>query len=379
MTEPRRAEHPAMLCNLQALRAIAAYMVVVHHIGTGFVERSLGLAWPAVGAAGVDVFFVLSGVVMVYTVRGGRGDPAAFLQRRILRIAPLYTLVTTVVFALCLAGLQPQGLAQADGTLAQYLKSILYIPFARANGPALPLVTVGWTLNYEAFFYLLFALALTLRRQVPPALAATALIAALVLAGIALPGQQGLLVAFYTNPIMLEFAAGMLIAAVLLGGARGRRGDVARGGLLCTCGVVWFAATALLGIEVRLFDPQRAFFWGVPAAAIVAGALLLERGGVRLTSPALRLQGDASYATYLVHLLVIQVAARLLSLAFGAPDAAWAVWVQAGLFLALSAICGTILHLLVEVPLAKFIRNTEVKNEIPPLTFKLKQSYMNEH
>lgn len=378
MTETCRAEHPALLCNLQALRAIAAYMVVLHHIGTGFVERSLGLAWPAVGAAGVDIFFVLSGVVMVYTVRGGRGDPAAFLQRRILRIAPLYTLVTTVVFALCLAGLQPQGLAQADGTLAQYLKSILYIPFVRANGPALPLVTVGWTLNYEAFFYVLFALALTVRRHVPPALAATALIAALVLAGIAMPGRQGLLVAFYTNPIMLEFAAGMLIAAALLDDARGCRGDTVPGALLCACGVVWFAATALLGVEVRLFDAQRALVWGVPAAAIVAGALMLERGGLRLTTPALRLQGDASYAIYLAHLLVIQVATRLLSFAFGAPDSAWAVWAQAGLFLALSALFGTMLHLHVEVPLTTLVRSSKVKNRSMQLNKKFKEPIMNE-
>jgi exopolysaccharide production protein ExoZ len=127
------------LKSIQILRAAAALGVLLDHAG-----RWLDVA-PIVdiGAAGVDLFFVISGFIMVYTSErlfGQTGAPQRFLARRIIRIVPLYWTLTAFA-ALVLFGFGPN-------TLGSYL----FIPTHRG-----PILTVGWTLNYEMMFYSLFA------------------------------------------------------------------------------------------------------------------------------------------------------------------------------------------------------------------------------
>ncbi|HEY9217739.1 MAG TPA: acyltransferase, partial [Phenylobacterium sp.] len=195
-----------MLPNIQGLRALAALMVAVGHLQVLFAAVHPALAWVGLGRAGVDLFFVISGFIMVFTTEREPPSAGRFALRRILRIVPLYWAVTLAVFAL--AALRP-GLLDAGRADPVWLaKSLAFIPFDKGDGTMNPLVPVGWTLNYEMFFYALLALAL-----IPPLGRARYILVAVVVAALALPGFfvsfGSDLLQFYTRPILIEFALGV--------------------------------------------------------------------------------------------------------------------------------------------------------------------------
>src|SRR5688572_26949281 len=115
------------------------------------------------GAVGVDLFFLISGFIMVQvTVNAGRSvrDVADFLARRVARIWPVYAVATLVAVAL-----HPRGLFYGITTASQLRaigKALIFYPQSADGAPFLGYAphTVGWTLNYEMWFYVLFAIAL---------------------------------------------------------------------------------------------------------------------------------------------------------------------------------------------------------------------------
>lgn len=194
------------LYNIQALRGLAAMMVVLHHLAIPIPffdanDRSMFHH----GQAGVDIFFIISGFIMAYGALQGPDEPAAFMRRRLIRIIPLYWLVTGIVFALTLTAPRLFPLITASWTaLAQ---SLLFIPQPRP-----PVLLVAWTLNFEMLFYVIFAMGLVWTgraRFIVP----VATIGALVLIGLT-QVSQGYLFQFFTDPIMLEFCAGIGLALV---------------------------------------------------------------------------------------------------------------------------------------------------------------------
>ena len=130
-----------MINNLQALRALAAWMVVAHHL-----RAPLESIWPPLGhtlifASGVDIFFVLSGYVMVASTKGKCVTPIAFLRRRIVRIAPLYWAVTAALVLMLLVGLNPVGVASWQWR--DVATSLLLLGAERSDGYPGPLLGVG--------------------------------------------------------------------------------------------------------------------------------------------------------------------------------------------------------------------------------------------
>jgi len=199
------------LVSIQVLRAVAALAVTVAHTYP-LVGLEFGIAnYPTLitGAAGVDLFFVISGFIMVYASEDlfeQQGAPRTFLLRRIIRIVPLYWLVTTVLLAYMLLRYgSPQE--HSSRTIAA---SYFFIPTSNAAGaPITPFLAVGWTLNYEMFFYLVFAFGLLLRR------AAAVIILSVLLIAFGLWGRQlslPLSLSILADPIILEFVFGMLVA-----------------------------------------------------------------------------------------------------------------------------------------------------------------------
>jgi exopolysaccharide production protein ExoZ len=170
-----------MIYNIQILRAIAAYLVVFHHIQSHFVDNHSVAAVSNIGIIGVDIFFVISGFIMILTTSGEARSPLSFWRDRLVRIVPLYWLATFSLVGLSLIGLAPTGLHGWD--LQDLLASLLFIPEVRADGAGMPILFVGWTLNYEMFFYLLFGLALLLRNQLLSVVALTGLFLGLAIAG----------------------------------------------------------------------------------------------------------------------------------------------------------------------------------------------------
>jgi exopolysaccharide production protein ExoZ len=187
------------------------------------------------------------------------------------------------------------------------LRSLFFVPHADPTGLIAPLIVPGWTLNYEMFFYLLFAAVLLLPQRLRP-LALTTVLAGLValrpLGDVANP-----LWATYTNSLLLEFAAGVWLGKAWSEGRLPRRG-VALAAI--ALGLAGFAAAAISGVDV---DRARVLIWGVPAFLLVAGAVSLERAGPIPAWPPLRALGDASYSLYLVHGLAISAVFRLMQMA----------------------------------------------------------------
>ena len=290
-----------MILNLQLLRAVAALLVVFVH-----VDRLLA-PWGLTGGfgyGGVDVFFVISGFIMVHVSRRRPPRPAEFFINRLVRVAPIYWLLTLAVFTLVLLAPNLLGATRADPI--ELIKSLAFIPFTKANGLVEPVLFVGWTLNYEMFFYVLFAVGLFAPFQVG-VLGCTAVLAGLVAAG-ALLHPAGALWRFYTSPVLLEFGAGMAIALL-------RPHLPSAAGAASRWAVLALAAAALLavaGLPALAPGAPRLITTGAPAALLVLAAITLERWGWRATAPLLVLIGDASYSLYLTHPFVTQAMQKLL-------------------------------------------------------------------
>ena len=292
-----------MIHNLQALRALAAWMVVAHHMRGSLAEVWAPMGETLVFASGVDIFFVLSGYVMVASTKDRPPSALTFWRRRLTRIAPLYWLVTTLILLALLVGLKPVGVAAWDWR--DVAASYMFLGAERADGYPGPLLGVGWTLAYEAFFYAMFGLALMLRARA--AVVSGAAILTCVLIG-AFAAPSSFPAQFYTAPILLEFAFGAGLAHFSLN--RGGGVLLGAGALGLLAGGAWLGMLAPTG---DLITPGgagahwRTLCFGVPAALVVAGAIALERKGAVCRSRLALDQGDASYALYLLHLPILQV------------------------------------------------------------------------
>jgi exopolysaccharide production protein ExoZ len=273
--------------SIQALRGIAALMVMAFHLNNNF----------DVGQAGVDLFFVISGFIMGMV--GIDERPGEFLRKRIARIAPLYWLVTG---AMCL-GEQLGFFRNFTFDTRSLLLSLFFVPYFSDKGWLYPLLVPGWTLNYEMFFYFVFAVGLWLRRPVPTTLI---LLAAATGMGAVLNLNSAIGIT-WTSPLLLEFLAGLLLSQ-----AQGRLPGAWIGLLLLVLGIAGLA----FGVPIRqaLGGDYRVVTWGIPAFAVVSGALMIEYAGRwpgKLIWPLAKL-GDISYSLYLVHTLVIAIGHRFL-------------------------------------------------------------------
>ncbi len=278
------------LRSIQYLRALAALSVVFYHT-TQFTDFPIDI-----GSAGVDVFFVISGFIMWRTTApetsGGNTGPGRFLAKRAIRIVPLYWLITLGLTAAAL--IAPTRFVDQNPQPSHVLLSLAFIQHLNPRGEPFPLHAQGWTLNYEAFFYVLFALALALPRQWRLPFLGFALVSGAI-GGLMYPPAYVLLL----NPMLLEFLSGVLLAAAL---GKGPGPGRAIGWIMLGAGVVIFGALALTH---SAWDVWRPFLWGPPAFLLVAGAAAIEvDGGVRRLPP-LGLMGDASYSTYLTHPLTL--------------------------------------------------------------------------
>lgn len=333
---------------------------MIFHIQGELRHRGFSDPFPdlTIGAFGVDLFFVISGFIMVYAsvpLFGTAKAGLTFMLRRIARIAPLYWVFTAVFTAVAvLLGKMP-GHPQASAS--HIVASFLFIPAARPDdGAIFPIYSLGWTLTYEMFFYLCFALAIGLRQRTAIAAVSSALIA-LVLIGtmVGLPWP----LAYWAKPISLEFVFGMGVASAYLKGLRlkGRLAVMLNGAALA-------AALAFVPL-IEPLDAWRGLCWGIPAAVLVAGMLSLEqRPGTRLARLA-SLLGDASYSLYLVHSVFFiaawVVASRMIT-PLALPPLAYAAFLLAG-----SVLSAVLLFRLFEKPvtaqLNRMIRNAVAGTE----------------
>jgi peptidoglycan/LPS O-acetylase OafA/YrhL len=289
------------LIGIQALRFVAAMLVVLMHTAQAISLRTPGAGtghyWTG-GSAGVDIFFVISGFVMTVSTRpspagsGARRSAAwVFLKRRFVRIAPLYWFYT-LLKALVLLTMPSLALRSSlDG--GHLAASMLFIPAISPWGWLQPTLPVGWTLNFEMLFYLVFAAAIAGGWS---RIGFCLLVFLLMWAG-AHFFPQAVPLAFYGHTLLFEFIVGMLVAYICLN--LPRIGPPA--GLLAVAAGVAFIVGMGWG-----FLADRLSTWGVGAALLVLGTVWLEPWTARLRmAPRLAFLGDASYSIYLSHTFVV--------------------------------------------------------------------------
>lgn len=291
----------SQLISIQCLRGIAAFAVLLCHIGNieGLYTQMRFL--PEWGKHGVDLFFVISGFVMVYISHPKWGNRAAakpFLFKRVMRIYPVYWEFTFVILAAML--LLPQVMNLVPQARPSVIKSLLLWPQNRD-----PLLGVGWTLVYEMYFYVLFCSAFLLpRKYVRAAFGCwVAALAAANLSGVRFEsyGPEMVLV---TSPLAFEFMMGCVLAWCFLRGVR------VHAGLLLAAAVVWGIFTRL-DIPMEDGAASRVLQWGIPSAFAVYAFLMIESSRPDMFPFWLRTLGDASFSLYLSHSLVLSALGKL--------------------------------------------------------------------
>jgi peptidoglycan/LPS O-acetylase OafA/YrhL len=288
------------LNNIQGLRAYAALSVTFFH--SGYLLPRIA----PFGFYGVDVFFVISGFIMA-----GICDlrPHKFFARRVLRIVPMYWLATVAIFVL--AAIRPGLLKATHASWVELTKSLLFIPFMKGDGLLQPLLFVGWSLNYEMYFYVLLGLALMVVCGKRAPLLASAVV--LCVPALLWPWHtsHSAWVQFYSSTRTYEFVLGVVAyhgaRRVPASTARQLRWPLVGASAICVAELaVYFM------LPLRWFPPDWIGF-GMPALVLVMAAALLARCGHDIRSRWIILLGDASYAIYLLHPYVLYFQERVLA------------------------------------------------------------------
>ena len=284
---------PRLILPIQYLRGIAALLVVWFHS----IEQVPGVSnffASGFGNSGVDLFFVISGFIMVTTTMDNPPSPLEFMRRRIVRVVPLYWLLTLAMVALALC--VPNLFRTLIVAPVPLVESLLFIPHFSASFPTMvwPLLVPGWTLNYEMFFYAVFAASLWLPQRLRlPALALV--FGTLVAIGLTLGPFASAAAHVYFSPLLIEFVAGAAIATAWRLRPFAPRPVVSA--------LLLLAGFALLVLRDQ--PPLFGFTQMIGAALMVTGALNPAFAAWRLGW--LQAIGDSSYSLYLTHLFTLGV------------------------------------------------------------------------
>ncbi len=278
--------HDVTFLRIQVLRFIAAAAVVVYHTQVAALTYYGGAKpFPILeyGAYGVDLFFVISGFIIVFIASTRETTASVFVKRRLERIVPFYWIVTLATFALT----HIPGLARNAASDPIHLaQSLLFMSWINGYG-TYPVLNVGWTLEFEMLFYAIAAAAMAWTRW-PWAITAG------IMLGLVLTGRGTFF--FLQNPMIIEFVFGMTIASFLYA----RRL------------FPWLlGATLLVLATLPTTQPAwRVWVIGLPSALLVAVAVYTDlRKSYRGTLlPEL---GNASYSIYLTHVIAISFACKL--------------------------------------------------------------------
>ena len=327
---------------IQALRFIAALLVVVTH-ATFYVHERLDKDLPvwSLGAIGVDIFFVISGFVMMVTAGSFIGEDGwkRFCARRVLRIVPLYWIATSIKLVTLLT--LPSVVLHAELNPLNVVLSYLFLPSTNVDGRFEPLLGVGWTLIFEMFFYGIFALALALRVKILPFVGAVLAVCCLI-SVFRTPDWPA--ATMYFSPNVAFFFVGMAFAALT------RKHDHK---MLFISGLIGVCITAAW---VVFFDGEILAKAKSPLGALFASSFVLLFIGLepwignRIPRSVL-FMGEASYALYLFHPLIAPAVPQVFSkLGVQLPT------LSVLLSILIAVFASAIVHKWIEVPITKFLR-----------------------
>lgn len=311
--------------SIQFMRAVACLMVVVHH-----ALSLAGNSTAAVGAAGVDIFFVISGFVMVVATKENETS-GLFIKKRIIKVVPMYWIATAITVAFYYT---------RHGDLIVWnhiVTSLFFLP--PPEHLIVPVLYPGWSLNYEIFFYLLIAFALLFNRN-------TFLYVLIFVSILGAVGHKTgvYFIDYYLNDVLIEFGSGILIGLAYKN----------KFSLPPMTGAFLLAGSVILfSINYTYPTISKAIYWGVPSVMAIAGILAFEKTSLINNKVGLEI-GAASYSMYLFHPFIIWAIE-------------WRYGNEPGVIFALSAILisvalSWVIYRLVEAPLNKGLRKLTISS-----------------
>jgi exopolysaccharide production protein ExoZ len=351
-----------MLSSIQWLRAIAAIMVAIHHAtyfsdllsqqsGEGARELWGFSSW----FFGIHIFFVVSGFIMIHTINnfGDAGAWRQFLARRLIRVVPLYWLLTTVMVAGVIVS--PHSLEIAANKFQYILGSYFFVPVLRTEGDLRPILGQGWTLDYEMFFYFAFAFAVLLPRRWGIS------VLTLVFAGLAWLGRDlgkdTPIIFTWTDGVILEFLFGVYIGLAFEKNWR----LPGWGAMISVLSGVGLVITNLQGPTFLIA--------GVPATLIVGGFVLGPQLKDSFATGWLARVGDASYSLYLTHVIILKLAYKIWVTVVG-DKLPVSVFLISSILAAI--LVGLLVYHLVERPMTNYLQKKLLISSKPKTPFSVR-------
>lgn len=310
---------------IQYLRAVAALMVVAHHAEFMVFNSNTTIQF---GASGVDIFFVISGFIMAYSTRdfnsafGKIEQATTFLKKRFIRIAPLYWIASLWTIKMDIVR------GQLSWNLAL---DFLFYPRLHSNGNIWPQLIVGWTINYEVFFYIIFGIGMLwgARRYF---FIFSAMIFLVILGLFLAPTSPAFV--FYSSQLQLEFILGIIIYFI-------HSKYSIQNNYYATAGIV--AATFLMAWGAH--SEQKIIINGISAGLLVWSCLTINSNREFKLPMFL---GTASYSIYLFHLGVFSLISKIPHTLFFETG-----YFAVLILTAVGAGVGSILYLVIEKPMLK--------------------------
>lgn len=323
-----------MIYSIQILRAIAAIMVVIHHVFWKLHQNNIdGQSFSfEFGGYGVDLFFIISGFIMTYTMRGKIFSFRTFIKARVVRIIPIYWLLS--LLALFVYILLPDRINTSGGT-TNVAFSFLLLPTEDKY-----LINNGWTLTYEFYFYFIFALSFIASRAKGAQFAILSLITLSFVGFLSSP--VGYYFDFLTSPFLIEFAFGCIISFLYC------RLSKAFAIFVLLFGFFW-----IYFIPINFTDCNRVFTYGFGFFCVTLGAVALE-DYIKQSSFAYFFVpiGSSSYSLYLLHPFILTAITFL----FGYLDFFEYVYWYFFVMLIGSILFGHLFYLKVEIPLTRLVK-----------------------
>lgn len=343
--------------SIQTIRGIAASMVVIHHSMRAMLHNENIYPQPLInypnwlvsfGSCGVDIFFILSGFLMykIHQKYKSNNMFGEFLLLRIIRIWPMYFIATSITLLLIFIYHLKNGSSIYDFSIGR-LTSLLFIPSYNQKNELQPILGVGWTLNYEVLFYIVFSFILRTKNLLLNLVATMVIINAVgltLLSGTAYGEFMG-------NTIILEFSMGAIICHINQNLSLNKR---------------FIQYTTPIGIILifiySLNDNQSTRILTAGIGSALLFFYLLNTECVIL----LKKIGDASYSIYLFHTIAIYGAItpiikimKISNLHGAAFEVLLAVIVGTSIFL------GYIIYKNIEEPLTSYLSKQAKKKFIP--------------
>lgn len=344
---------------IQYMRGLAALMVLLYHgsiflgpYGTGIGGMLFGPA----GNMGVDMFFIVSGLIMVITTKNFTGSSVeiiTFAINRFSRILPTYIICSVAAFFIIWI------FGGEFMPVERLIKSLLFIPTGGGFGPVYgwPALNVGWTLNYEVYFYIIFCISLFFGSKRYNFLFASIILIiyfAPMMSDRAINSQVATTYNFsfnylnlMTNPIILLFLVGVAIGIIYLSSFKLSKHTSL---LLCFSSLVMVCLQYIYKFRVDHGVSQ----WGLSIVPLVF-SLVISTKSLRIPDiKALSWLGDISYSVYLVHPIILYVNISMMrAIGLGAYQKGPIALI---FFAAISLASSVIIHKLIEKRLSNFVR-----------------------